>query len=97
MKHLKKLLWWLVTGKRGGFNRARIIKKLYDRPYNAYQLSKELNLNYKTVKHHIKVLKENKVIIESGDSYAKLYFLTTDMENNYEIFQEIWDKINEMN
>jgi len=92
MKHLEKLLWWLITGKRGGVNRARIIKKLYERPYNAHQLSKELNLDYKTVRHHLKILEENNVIKPTGDSYSKLYFLANDVENNYEIFKEIWDK-----
>ena len=92
MKHLEKLLWWLLTGKRGGKNRARIIKKLRGRPYNAYQLSKELDLDYKTVRHHIKILVENNIIKPVGDSYSKLYFLTDEMEKNYEIFQEIWDK-----
>ncbi|MGZ7116913.1 MAG: ArsR/SmtB family transcription factor, partial [Methanobacterium sp.] len=62
MKYMEKLLWWLITGKRGGTNRARIIKKLKDRPYNANQLSKELNLDYKTIRHHLRVLEENKVI-----------------------------------
>jgi DNA-binding transcriptional ArsR family regulator len=92
MKHLEKLLWWLITGKRGGINRARIIKKLNERPYNANQLSKELDLDYKTIRHHIKILVDNKIIKPAGDSYSKLYFLSDDMENNYEIFQEIWDK-----
>jgi DNA-binding transcriptional ArsR family regulator len=92
MKHLEKLLWWLITGKRGGINRARIIKKLNDRPYNANQLSKELDLDYKTIRHHIKILVDNNIIKPAGDSYSKLYFLSEDMENNYEIFQEIWDK-----
>ncbi|MFZ0441175.1 MAG: winged helix-turn-helix domain-containing protein, partial [Methanobacterium sp.] len=76
MKHLEKLLWWLITGKRGGVNRARIIKMLHDRPYNAHQLSKELDLDYKTVRHHIKILEDNKVIKPTGDTYSKLYFLT---------------------
>jgi DNA-binding transcriptional ArsR family regulator len=92
MKHLEKLLWWLITGKRGGVNRARIIKNLHDRPYNAHQLSKELDLDYKTVRHHIKILVDNNVIKPTGDSYSKLYFLTDELEDNYEIFQEIWDK-----
>jgi predicted transcriptional regulator len=92
MEHLKKLLWWLITGKRGGINRARIIKLLKDRPYNSNQLSKELNLSYKTVRHHIKILEENNIIKPTGDAYSKLYFLSDEVENNYEIFQEIWDK-----
>ena len=92
MKHLEKLLWWLITGKRGGVNRARIIKSLHDRPYNAHQLSIELDLDYKTVRHHIKILEDNNVIKPTGDSYSKLYFLTGEVEDNYEIFKEIWDK-----
>ena len=93
MKYMEKLLWWLITGKRGGINRARIIKKLHDRPYNANQLSKELNLDYKTIRHHIKILEENNVVRSSGDDYSKLYFLTDDMEKNFDIFIEIWEKI----
>ncbi|MCK9151792.1 winged helix-turn-helix domain-containing protein [Methanobacterium alcaliphilum] len=92
MKYMEKLLWWLITGKRGGINRAKIIKKLHERPYNAYQLSKELELDYKTIRHHIQILKENNVIKSTGDSYSKLYFLTEEVEKNYDIFKEIWEK-----
>jgi len=95
MKHMEKLLWWLIMGKRGGINRARIIKKLKDRPYNANQLSKELDLSYKTVRHHIKILEENKIIKPSGDSYSKLYFLEDEVERNYDIFKDIWKQIKE--
>jgi len=92
---MEKLLWWLIMGKRGGINRARIIKKLKDRPYNANQLSKELDLSYKTVRHHIKILEENKIIKPSGDSYSKLYFLEDEVERNYDIFKDIWKQIKE--
>ena len=92
MMSMEKLLWWLIAGKRGGINRAKIIKMLKERPYNAHQLAKELNLDYKTVRHHIKILKENNVIKATGDTYSKLYFLSENVESNYDIFQEIWDK-----
>lgn len=91
MMSMEKLLWWLIAGKRGGINRARIIKKLHDRPYNAHQLAKELDLDYKTVRHHIKILEENNVIKPTGDTYSRLYFLSQNTEENYEIFQKIWD------
>ena len=90
---VEKLLWWLIAGKKGGINRARIIKKLYERPYNSHQLSKELDLDYKTVRHHIKILEENNVIKPTGDTYSKLYFLSDKFQENYDKFQEIWDKI----
>ena len=83
---MKKLLWWLIAGTRGGPNRARIINLLYERPYNANQLSEELKLDYKTVKHHLNVLKKNQIInTPTEDSYGKMYFLSNFMENNYKI------------
>lgn len=92
---MKKVLWWLIAGMKGGLNRAKIIKKLNDRPYNANQLSEELQLDYKTIRHHIKVLEENDVIKSTGGKYGKMYFLSTRMENNYDIFNEIWEQIGE--
>lgn len=89
---MKKLLWWLIAGSSGGPNRAKIIMKLNERPYNAHQLAEELDLNYKTVRHHLKVLDENNVITSSGQKYGELYFLSDKMNSNYEVFNEIWDK-----
>jgi DNA-binding transcriptional ArsR family regulator len=90
---MEKLLWWLIAGKRGGINRARIIKALAERPYNTHQLSEELNLDYKTVRHHVKILEENNVIKPTGDTYGKLYFLSKELKENYDIFEKIRDKI----
>jgi predicted transcriptional regulator len=91
---MKKLLWWLIAGSTGGPNRAKIIMALRQRPYNANQLSEELNLNYKTIRHHIKVLKENNVITSTGkNKYGEMYFLTDKMEENYDTFQEIWKEL----
>jgi DNA-binding transcriptional ArsR family regulator len=92
---MKKLLWWLIAGMKGGLNRAKIIKALNDRPYNANQLSEELQLDYKTIRHHIKVLEDNNIIKSTGGKYGKMYFLTTSMENNYDVFNEIWEQIGE--
>jgi len=90
---MKKLLWWLIAGSKGGINRARIIKVLKERPYNANQLAETLELDYKTVRHHLEVLEKNSVIISKGDGYGAIYFLTTQMEENYMIFEEIWSQI----
>ena len=87
---MDKLLWWLIAGSTGGLNRAKIIKALHDRPYNINQLSETLNLNYKTVQHHIKVLEENKVITFTGkQKYGKMYYLSIKMEENYDTFKDI--------
>jgi DNA-binding transcriptional ArsR family regulator len=92
---MKKILWWLIAGTKGGINRARIINELHERPYNANQLSEKLELDYKTVRHHIKILEENKLITSTGDKYAMMYFLSAQMEDNYKLFKDIWIKIGE--
>jgi len=56
---------------------------------NTNQLSKELDLNYKTVQHHLEVLEENTVVTTQGDDYGKLYFLTDRMKHNLDILDEV--------
>ncbi|MGB9936476.1 MAG: ArsR/SmtB family transcription factor [Methanobacterium sp.] len=91
---MNKFLWGLIAGSKGGFNRARIMDELKHRPYNANQLAERLELDYKTVRHHIEVLEENKVITSTGKKYGALYFLSDEMENNYDTFLEIWGEFN---
>lgn len=92
---MKQILWYLIAGSRGGANRARIIKTLYERPYNVNQISEELDLDYKTVKHHIKVLKDHNIIFKSSGKkkYGALYFLSNHMEEKYPLFLEIVNKV----
>ena len=87
---MKKLLWELLAGSKGGKNRARIIDSLKNRPYNANQLAEKLSLNYKTIKYHIDVLKKNGIIVSTSKGYGTLYFLSKEMEDNFTTFLEIW-------
>ncbi len=90
---MKRLLWWLLAGTKGGINRAHIIKALKDRPFNANQLAELLKLDYKTIRHHLKVLQDNRVIVTQGEGYSMMYFLSREFEDNYVTFEEIWNKI----
>ncbi|WP_457555675.1 winged helix-turn-helix domain-containing protein [Candidatus Pyrohabitans sp.] len=90
---MKRLLWWLLAGTRGGETRAMILRLLRERPYNANQLTRELGVDYKTVRHHLRVLQKNRVIIARGERYGRLYFLSPQMEENIGILEEIWSKI----
>ena len=93
---MRKLIWWVFAGTSGGPNRARIVMALKNRPFNAHQLAETLNLNYKTVRHHLKLLEENNIITSSGkNKYGELYFLTTGMEENYDIFEDLWNELKE--
>ena len=91
-----KRLWHLIVGTRGGLNRAKIVHLLRQRPYNANALAAVLKLDYKTVRHHLKVLVENDVVMASRDqTYGTLYFLTPRLQVHFEDFLEIWDKVQE--
>ena len=87
---LRQLLWYLIAGTRGGMNRARIIEVLHERPYNANQLSETLGLDYRTIRHHLELLQKNGLISRPvGDAYASPYFLSSYLEGNYAVFEEI--------
>jgi DNA-binding transcriptional ArsR family regulator len=86
----KHLLLWLFTGTRGGANRGRIIEAIREEPMNTNQLRILLNLDYRTVKHHLDVLEDNGLITSMGNKYGKMYFLSQRLEENIEEFDEIW-------
>ncbi|UTB32306.1 MAG: winged helix-turn-helix domain-containing protein [Methanobacterium sp. ERen5] len=90
---MRRMLWYLIAGTRGGANRAKIINFLNERPYNINQLAEILEVDYKTIKYHIDVLEENEIVTPSGEKYGTMYFLTTKMIENYDTFQEIWAEV----
>lgn len=89
----KYLLGWLVAGTRGGLTRARIIIALKDAPQNANQLASNLKMDYRTVRHHLRILENNRIIVSAGEGYGTTYFLSPAMEENYSLFEEILKKI----
>jgi len=90
---MRRVIWWLLVGTKGGVNRARIIRALKEMPYNANQLAEVLGLDYKTVRHHLKILLDNKIITATGERYGTVYFLSPSMEDEYEVFKEYLDKM----
>jgi predicted transcriptional regulator len=90
---VKRLLWFVFSGSRGGLNRLKIISKLKENPFNINQLAKELNLDYKAIQHHIRVLEKNNLITKVGEKYGVTYFVSTFLEVNMETFEEIEEKL----
>jgi DNA-binding transcriptional ArsR family regulator len=90
---LKYLLGWLIAGTRGGLTRAKIIQALREAPQNANQLANLLKMDYRTIRHHLEVLEKNRLIVSAGEEYGKTYFLSTIMEENYALFEEILKKV----
>ncbi len=90
---IKHLLLFALAGSRGGITRVRILKVLEKSPCNMHQLSKKLKLDYKTVQHHINVLRENHLIstINKG-KYGALFIISEELEQNKEDLNKILAK-----
>jgi len=84
---------FLIHGTRGGPVRALILATLEEQPLNANQLAQKLELDYSTIKHHLDVLMENKLVEPVGGKYGQLYFLSSMLQENYDQFKEMLDKI----
>ncbi|MEM0050354.1 MAG: winged helix-turn-helix domain-containing protein [Candidatus Bathyarchaeia archaeon] len=92
---LRYILGWLIAGSRGGLMRARIIMALKESPMNANQLANLLEVDYRTIRHHLEILEKNGIVRSVGEKYSVTYFLSSDIEENYAIFEEIWKKFRE--
>ena len=90
---VKRLIWWVFTGSRGGSNRARLVVAVKEKPMNANQIAIQLGMDYKTVRHHLRVLLKNHLIVEAGGGYGAMYFVSPELEQNYDEFLGIWAKI----
>jgi DNA-binding transcriptional ArsR family regulator len=90
---MNHLFYWLFVGSKGGTNRVKIVKLLYENPYNAKNISDKLELNYKTIRHHLKLLEYHDIVsTPPGVRYGAIYFLTEEMKENYELFIKIQEK-----
>ena len=92
-KQTRKLLLYLFTSTRGGFTRLRIIMLLLDKSYNTHQLAQELDLDYKAVQHHMKVLEKNNLVSKVGEKYGAIFLLSNFLEVNIRALDEAIEKL----
>ncbi len=92
-KETRKLLLYLFTSTRGGFTRLRIIMHLLDQPYNIHKLAKALDLDYKAVQHHMRVLQKNNMVSKIGEKYGAIFHLSNFLEINIGILVEAIEKL----
>ena len=90
---MEAALWYVLAGTRGGVNRVRILRALDERPRNANRLAETLDLDYKTVRHHLDVLMDNDILRKSGDDYGAVYLPTDRVRHNWETVEEIIEEV----
>jgi DNA-binding transcriptional ArsR family regulator len=79
----ERLLWWLFAGTTGARNRLLVLLSIRNEPGNAQQLSHDLGLDYTTVRHHLRVLETNELVIAEGGKYGRMYFLSEKMDSHW--------------
>ena len=92
---MEAVLWYVLTGTRGGPNRVRILRALDEHPRNANKLAEDLDLDYKTVRHHLDVLVDNNVVVSSGDDYGAVYVPSEQVRAHWSVVERIFDKVAE--
>jgi DNA-binding transcriptional ArsR family regulator len=50
-------------------------------------------MDYRTIRHHLRVLEKNRIITAMGEGYGVTYFLSPAMEENYGVFEEILKRL----
>ncbi|MDH2900058.1 MAG: winged helix-turn-helix domain-containing protein [archaeon] len=92
MDAFERVLWWLFAGSTGAVTRLEVLQAIKEQPRNAQQLTQALHVDYTTVRHHLRVLEQNRLIVTEGEKYGKLYFLSSEMEANWSKLEEILNK-----
>ena len=90
---LRRTLWFLLGGKRGGENRVRIIRSIREKPSNMNQLAQELDVQYKTIQHHMKILLGSSLVAASGEGYGAVYALSPWFESHIDTFEQVCAKL----
>ena len=89
----KMVFWGLFVGSRGAANRIRIMSALRKMSSNRNQLAIELDLEYKSIQHHLKVLEGNNLVRKIWNHYGIVYGVSPLFENSEFVFDEIVDRL----
>ena len=95
MDSFNQVLYWLIANSLGGKNRIKILNSLFESPKNANELSTTLQIDYKTIRYHLKVLIQNNILEFAGSGYGKTYFISSKLEQNKEYYVKFCKKFSE--
>jgi predicted transcriptional regulator len=92
-KHMSGLFSSVFTGMGGRYTRLRIICAITEEPMNTLELSKKLGVDYKTIKHSIKVMETNNLIVRKGEGYGDMFFPSDIISSNLPTLYSVIRKV----
>ncbi len=90
---VERIMWWLFGSSAGASTRGRVVLAIREQPRNAQQLAEALDLDYTTVRHHLRVLGKNGLVSTAGERYGQVYFLSPSMESHWSAFEHIEENL----
>ena len=93
-KVVDRELLTLIKGRRGGNTTLLIIDAILSGPYNGHQLSRKLNIDYNTVKFHLRIIYKHEYITREKFEETYFYYPTEKLYNNlneYNLIKEIME------
>ena len=79
----------LLLGRKGGKTTIKIIDKLLLRPYTMNQLANILNMDYNTIKYHMKRIYKHQYVMKGEEKYGNLYFPSPKLKKSLNEFEQI--------
>jgi len=96
-KYVNRIFSSVFTGMSGRYTRLRIICAITGDPLNSMELSKVLDLDYKTIQHNIEVLEKNNLIVRKGEGYGDMFFpsdlITSNLPTLYAVIRKVEAKL----
>jgi len=86
---LSRILWWLFASSAGARTRAHVMQAIHSEPRNAQQLAEVLGVDYSTIRHHLRVLSENRLVESSGEHYGQVYSVAPQVEARWPELERI--------
>jgi len=88
----QKILCYLIKGTRGGKTRTLILNLIIEEnSLNAHQIAKSLDLDYKTIRHHLKVLVNHGIIYEEKqENKSTIYFISKNVAESIFSLDEVF-------
>ena len=97
MDSFGRLLWWLFGSSVGAPVRGKVVHAIREEPRNAQQLAELLDLDYTSIRHHLRVLLKNQVVVTSRPRYGQVYFLSPATESHWDDLERILEKFRKKN
>ena len=96
-RQMNDLFSSVFTGMGGRYTRMRILCAITEDSMNTFELSKKLNLDYKTIQHNIKVLEKNNLLLREGDGYGDMFFpselISSNLPTLYSVIRKVEAKL----